>query len=84
MSLVGLQSERIAARYGLNIVQDAEQTLQVLRGSAMHHIEVPGRRRYTLQNCRGHSHDYDFNHLVSESKKNLAVLRVFDFHGEAE
>jgi hypothetical protein len=37
-----------------------------------------------LQNSRGHSHDYDFNPLVSESKKNLAVLRVFDFHGEAE
>jgi hypothetical protein len=50
----------------------------------MHDVEIPGGCWHTLEYGRSHSHDDYFHSFVSESKKNLAILRVFGFHGEAE
>jgi len=84
MSFVGLKAAWVAPCYGFYVTQNVEQTLYVLRSSAMHDVEIPGGRGHTLQNGRSHSDDDYFHSLVSESKKNLAVLRAFGFHGEAE
>jgi hypothetical protein len=37
-----------------------------------------------VKNGRGHPHDITSTPSLHESKENLAILKVFEFHGEAE
>jgi len=50
----------------------------------MHDVEIPGGRWNTQEDSCSHTDDSDFYPFVSKPKENLSILRIFEFHGEAE
>src|SRR4029079_10975304 len=67
---------------GSDFVQDAGQLGNVLRCSAVHHVDVSGRERHALKHTRQHPHNDDFYLIGGELMQDLIEARVRHSHTE--
>jgi hypothetical protein len=79
---IGPETSWIVPRHRFEVPENAQEALDVLRRSAVHHVEIPGGQGNAVEYGRRHS-DYDDLHpLVSETDEDLVIPGVFGCHDE--
>ncbi len=80
MCSVGFQPSWVPASDRSDIGKYRQQPLHIFRSPPVDDIQIPGRRRYSLNNSRGHADHDDINTLVGQPNQDLVKLGFFGCH----